>query len=85
MTLSTRLFALLLFTDFADSEGNDDARSNQSIAAAGRLHLVELALPQANQEGMMLGFARLVWGVDAVLPHCDGSWIRLLSQGALRA
>ena len=53
------------------------------LRAAGRLHLVELTQPQANQEGMMLGFARLVWGADAVLPHYDGSWVRLLSQGGL--
>jgi SAM-dependent methyltransferase len=45
-----------------------------------RLHVVELTQPQAGQEGMMLGFAGLVWGADAVLPHSDGSWMRLLSQ-----
>ncbi len=45
-----------------------------------RLHVVELTQPQAGQEGMMLGFAGLVWGADAVLAHSDGSWIRLLSQ-----
>lgn len=33
-----------------------------------RLHVVDLTRPQGGQEGMMLGFARLVWGADAVPP-----------------
>jgi len=45
-----------------------------------RLHVVDLTQPQGGQEGMMLGFARLVCGADAVVPHSDGSWMRVLAQ-----
>lgn len=59
-----------------------------SLASAlrtdGLLHIVELDRASDPREGKMLGFAALLWGIEAVAPHFDDSWRNCLSQAGLR-
>ncbi|MBN8980941.1 MAG: class I SAM-dependent methyltransferase [Rhizobiales bacterium] len=47
----------------------------------GTLHMAEFDSPENPGEGRILAFASRIFGPDAIAPHRDGSWMKVLVKG----